>query len=144
MVVGGSDRVPGDSGVEVAMERGQDNGDQRREDDCEAESGDSGIGASGLRDDGTVRLVDPEQFNAAWSVVRPGVDYIDGNAEARRAGAAVREVYEQFTHRSPLDAMQMMTDADGNPYLVLYLGAELVHEVVTVIRAGLCAVADES
>jgi hypothetical protein len=126
------------------MERGQHSDRQRRDEEGEAEPPDPSVSRSGLHDDGTVRMFDPEQFNVTWSEVRPGVDYVPGNFAAQRAGAAVHEVYALFKNGSSLDRLQMMTDGDGHAYLILYLGAELVEEAVMVLRAGFRALGESA
>ena len=122
------------------MERGQHSDRQDRGQDSSDEDGEPGAPASGLRDDGTVRMFDPEHLNVTWSGVGPDVchdEYIEGNMVAQQAGAAAHAVYALLKNRGPLDRLQMMTDINGRPHVDLTLSAELVFEVVALIRAGL-------
>jgi hypothetical protein len=82
------------------------------------------------------RLFDPEVLDPAWWVVRPDVDYVPGNTEAERAARAVCAVYRLLRHRSRLDRVDMVTDVDGNPFLIIGLNTAGVFEMVSLLRAG--------
>lgn len=87
-------------------------------------------------DCGSDRLFDPEALDPVWWAVRPGVDYVPGNTEAERAAQAVCAVYPLLRHRSRLDRVDMVTDVDGNPFLIIGLNTAGVLEMVSLVRAG--------
>ena len=98
--------------------------------------------------DHAVRMFDAEAFNATWSGVRPGPDYVQGSREAERVARMVRlELLPYLKRRTALDAVLAMTDLDGNPSVWVKLGAAATIELVELARDGLRArgtLADEA
>jgi len=90
--------------------------------------------------DYTVRMFDADAFNATWSGVRPGADYVQGSREAERVAGVVRVgLLPYLKHRTALDAVLAMTDLDGNPSVWVKLGAAATVELVELARDGLRA-----
>jgi hypothetical protein len=90
--------------------------------------------------DYAVRMFDADAFNATWSGLRPGADYVQGSREAERVAAMVRVgLLPYLKHRTALDAVLAMTDLDGNPSVWVKLGAAATVEVVELARDGLRA-----
>jgi len=90
--------------------------------------------------DYAVRMFDADAFNATWSGLRPGADYVQGSREAERVAAMVRSgLLPYLKHRTALDAVLAMTDLDGNPSVWVKLGAAATAEVVELARDGLRA-----
>ena len=88
--------------------------------------------------DHAVRMFDAEAFNATWSEVRPGPDYVQGSRAAERVARMVRlELLPYLKHRTALDAVLAMTDLDGNPSVWVKLGAAATVELVELARDGL-------
>jgi hypothetical protein len=109
--------------------------------DKRAESGESPSerGSAALHPcDYEVRVFDPEELNATWSAVRPGVDYVEAAREAEHTAAAVRaRLFPYLKHRDALDAVMAMVDLGGNPYLWLRLGTRGSLDLVELVRDGL-------
>lgn len=87
-------------------------------------------------DDGADRLFDPEALDPIWWTVRSDVDYVPGGTEAEHAAQAVCAVYRLLRHRSHLDRVDMITDVEGNPFLIIGLNTAGVFEMVSLLRAG--------